>query len=226
MPDFNIDSLKKQWQEHEIAHRYGNEEILDMLNRKSQNYVKYIFCICLAEFLIFSGITAYYMFFGEDSASFLNILEKLGIRRTPQISEDIAHLYFVMKIISLAVTAFFLALFYQNFRSIKVESNLKKFILQIMRFKKTVDAFILTNMLLLIIFTVMVAAFVLSSLSSQQIQMRASTLGGFLVGIFVAMLAGVGIIWLYYRLLYGIIIRRLTKNLAQLREVEEPEGNS
>lgn len=41
--DFDIDSLKKTWQDQQISDGYDQNEIESMLNKKSRNYVN-IFC--------------------------------------------------------------------------------------------------------------------------------------------------------------------------------------
>jgi hypothetical protein len=53
---------------------YNTSEIEGMLNKKSTNYVKYIFWISLAEFLFFA-IVGIYIFSTQRSNSFTNILK-------------------------------------------------------------------------------------------------------------------------------------------------------
>jgi hypothetical protein len=48
--DFNIDDLKKSWQEQTVTEVYGTSEIEAMLNKKSRNYVKYIFGLAWLSF--------------------------------------------------------------------------------------------------------------------------------------------------------------------------------
>lgn len=220
MPEFNIDELKKNWQEQTISPKYGNSEILEMLNKKSRNYVKYIFWISLAEFLLFFGITLYYVFLGDDSQSFINILQRLGVEKTEKLEADIAHLYFILKIASLLMTAFFVVKFYINYRKIQVEANLKRFILQIIRFKKIVNAFIIANILLLVISIAVLTKFIFEAMASQNLQLNHSTFIGFLVGLGISMVLCVVLIWGYYRIVYGIIIQKLSRNLEQLKEIE------
>ena len=62
MPEFDLDSFKKTWQEQPVQKKYDDNEILKMLNRKSRNYVKYIFWISVAEFLLFSVMGIFYFF--------------------------------------------------------------------------------------------------------------------------------------------------------------------
>ena len=220
MPDFDIDSLKKTWQETAVKPKYDSSEILEMLNHKSRNYVKYIFWISVIEFLIFLGITAYYLIKGDEGSSFIRILEKVGVKRTFELEKDFEHLYFGLKMLSLFVTALFVVLFYKNYRKIHVESNLKKFILQIVRFRTTVNAFIFTNIALLAIFVSILTLFIFQTLSSQEIHLNNPTLIGFATGIVISLLLSIGLIWLYYRVVYGILVNRLGKNLKQLEEIE------
>jgi ribonucleoside-diphosphate reductase alpha chain len=125
MPEFDLDSFKKTWQEQPVQNKYGDNEILQMLNRKSRNYVKYIFWISVAEFLLFSVIGIFYFFQNEEDNGFLNILEKLGAQKTPQIESSFDSIYWILKISSLIVTAYFVFKFYQNYRKIRIEEKRK-----------------------------------------------------------------------------------------------------
>lgn len=221
MPDFDIDNLKKQWQEQPVPDKYNNSEILKMLNSRSRNYVKYIFWISVAEFLLFLVMNIFYVFQKGGDDSFMHIMEKLGVEKTAKFEADYAHLYFIMRVVSLLVTGFFVVKFYLNYRQIHVEENLKKFILQIMKFRKTVSLFILTNILLLVFFMAILTMFVLNTISSQNLQMDHPKFIGFLVGLGISTAISIFLIWLYYRVVYGIIMGRLGKNLEQLRKIEE-----
>jgi len=223
MPEFDLDNLKKTWQEHTVEPKYSNTEIEAMLNKSSRNYVKYILWISIAEFLVILCLNIYYTFSSDDAGSFIKMLEKLGVHNTLKLQADFAHLYFVLKIISLLVTAFFVIRFYQNYRKIHVESNLKKLILQIIRFKKTVNLFILINILLLLAFTAVLTVFSFIALAQQSIHLNHPTLIGFIVGLVVMTLISVLLIWVYYRIVYGIILKRLGKNLTELQRIDNQE---
>ncbi|UOV00108.1 hypothetical protein MUU74_09150 [Chryseobacterium daecheongense] len=220
MPDFDLDSFKKTWQEQPVQQKYDDNEILQMLNRKSRNYVKYIFWISVAEFLFFTVAGLFYLIQDKDSNSFLNILKKLGAQNTPELEQTFDDIYLVLKILSLSVTAYFVYKFYQNYRSIKIEENLKKFIINIIRFKKTVNAFILINIVLLIAFTSILVCFVFYVLNAQHIELTNSTLTRFMILVVVSTGLSVLLVWIYYRLVYGIILRKLDKNLKQLKEID------
>lgn len=224
MPDFDLDSFKKTWQEQPVQPKYDSSEILQMLNRKSRNYVKYIFWISVAEFLFFSVLGLFYFFQGEESDSFRKILEKLGAQKAPEIETNFDHAYLAIKILSLLITAYFVLKFYQNYRKIKIEENLKDLIIRIIKFKKTVNAFILISIALLVAFTFVFTAFIFYVLNSQNVRPDNSNLIIVIIGIIVSTVLCVLLIWLYYRLVYGIIIRKLDKNLKQLKDIESQEN--
>ncbi len=220
MPDFDIDSLKKQWQEQPVPEKYNDSEIQQMLNRKSRNYVKYIFWISAAEFLIFLLINIFYIFQPSGEDSFIHILQRMGVEKTGKLEADYAHLYFIMRVISLLITGYFVVKFYRSYKKIKVEENLKDFILHILKFRKTVYLFILINILLLVLFMVTLTFFIFNVMASQQIELDNPTMIGFLVGLIISTVISVVLIWVYYRIVYGIIMGRLSKNLKQLKEIE------
>ncbi|MCY1663037.1 MULTISPECIES: beta-carotene 15,15'-monooxygenase [Chryseobacterium] len=223
MPEFDLDSFKKTWQEQPVQEKYDYNEILQMLNKKSRNYVKYIFWISVIEFLFFTLIGLFYIIQGKESNSFINILTKLGVQRTSELENTFDNIYLVLKVLSLAITAYFVFKFYQNYKVIKIEEDLKRFILKIIKFKKTVNAFILINIALLITFTSIFTIFVFYILNTQNVEITNSTLIGFIAGIIISTAFTVIMVWLYYRVVYGIIIKKLDKNLTQLKEIDSQE---
>ncbi len=224
MPEFDLDSFKKTWQDHKVEPKYSNTEIESMLNKSSRNYVKYILWISIAEFLVILCLNIYYTFSSDDAATFIKTLERLGVKNTLELQADFAHLYFVLKIVSLLVTAFFVIRFYQNYMKIHVESNLKKLILQIIKFKKTVNLFILTNIVLLLAFTGVLTVFTFRVLSQQSIHLNHPTLIGFVVGLLLMTVLSVVLIWVYYRIVYGILLKRLGRNLTELQKIDRSEA--
>ncbi|MDR2206381.1 MAG: beta-carotene 15,15'-monooxygenase [Flavobacteriaceae bacterium] len=220
MPEFELDNFKKTWQQQDFEPKYNNSEILEMLNKKSRNYVKYILWISIAEFLFFTGITVYYLINGDEENSFMRILERLGVSENVKLAESLNHIYDGLKALSLLITAFFVVKFYQNYKKIRIESNLKKFILQIIRFRKTVNIFILTNITLLIISILILTFFIFNTLSNQNIHLEEDTFIAFITGLIIGCVFSIGLIWFYYRIVYGIIMKKLGKNLKQLEEIE------
>lgn len=219
--DFNLDDLKKSWQEQQVPQVYESTEIEAMLNKKSRNYVKYILWISLAEFLFFAALNVYAIFFTPQNKSFIDLLEKLGVTVTGSIELSFQRLYLFLKGFSLAITAIFVLVFYNNYKKIRIELNLKKFISQIIRFQRTVKLFILTNIFVLIGFTLAFTVFTVQILWLQHISLTSPVLLVFVVGVLLSMLLGVLLILLYYRVFYGIIMKRLNEKLRELQKIEQ-----
>lgn len=221
MPEFDLDSFKETWQQQPVQPKYDTSEIESMLNKSSRNYVKYILWISLVEFILILGANLYYTFLGEDTTDLMSVLGKLGIDNSDQFQTTLTQLYLALKMVSLALTGIFVYLFYQNYRKINVEANLKKLIVQIIKFKKTVQIFILANIVLVILFTLILGIFTFSVLAQQNIELTNPTIIGFVTGLLLTMGISVVLIWIYYRVVYGFILRRLGKNLEQLQNIEE-----
>lgn len=224
MHDFNLDDFKQTWQTQEVEPKYDNTEILSMLNKKSRNYVKYIFWISVLEFLLFLGINIYNIFNKNQENSFIKVLEKIGVQKTEHFVHHFDKFDMAMNAITLVITAFFVVKFYLNYRKIHVESNLKKFILQIFNFKKTVNLFIVANIGLVIFSAISLAALSIYFLNNQNIQLSQTTLISFVVEILIIICLSLGLIWVYYKVVYGIILKRLSKNLNQLEEIESAKS--
>ncbi|NPA08554.1 MAG: beta-carotene 15,15'-monooxygenase, partial [Chlorobi bacterium] len=82
---------------------------------------------------------------------------------------------------------------------------------------------ILINIALLITFTSIFTIFVFYILNTQNVEITNSTLIGFVAGIIISTVFTVIMVWLYYRVVYGIIIKKLDKNLTQLKEIDSQE---
>lgn len=218
--DFDIDSLKKTWQDQEIADDYNQSEIESMLNRKSRNYVKYILWISIAEFVIFGFINFLALFSADHHTDFTSILDRLHIKNQNEVEFSLDKIYYWMKIFSLIITGVFCLIFYRNYKKINVESNLKKFIIHIISFKKTVNLFIFSNIFLLILFIGSSTSFVVLTIKRQNIQIDNPTFWGLVTGVVFSLLVCIILILLYYKLAYGILLNKLSVNLKQLEKID------
>lgn len=218
--DFDIDALKKTWQDQVISDGYNQDEIEVMLNRKSKNYVKYILWISVAEFIVFGVINFITIFSSDFHTDFTNILNKLQIRNQSEVEFSLDKIYNSMKILSLFITGIFVVVFYLNYKKIDVESNLKKFIIHIIKFKKTVNLFIFSNVLLLVLFIGSLISLLTVTIRQQNIHVDNPTFWSLVIAVSLSLLISVVLILLYYKLAYGILLKRLSKNLKQLEKID------
>lgn len=218
--DFDIDSFKKSWQNQTIADGYNQEDIEKMLNKKSRNYVKYILWISIAEFFVFGMINFITLFSSNFHTDFTNILNRLQIRNQSQVEFSLDRIYNWMKVASLVITGIFVIIFYINYKRINVEANLKKFITHIIAFKKTVNLFIISNIVLLLLVIGCFTTFIIYTMRLQKIHIDNPTFWGLISGVTVSLLICIILILLYYKIAYGIILKRLSKNLNQLEAID------
>ncbi len=223
MPEFDIDSFKKTWQEQPVEPKYNNDEILQMLNKKSRNYVKYIFWISVVEFVLFTIFGLFLILQNKESNTFLTSLQRLGVEKNDEMQNILDNIYLIIKICTLFITGYFVIRFYKNYSKIKVEEDLKEFISRIISFKKTVNAFILINILIVVVFTSALTIFGIYSIKNQNSALANSSILAFIISFIISTVLCVVLIWAYYRLVYGILIKRLDKNLVQLKEIESQE---
>ncbi|MCY0971032.1 beta-carotene 15,15'-monooxygenase [Chryseobacterium wangxinyae] len=223
MPEFDIDSFKKTWQEQPVEPKYNNDEIIQMLNKKSRNYVKYIFWISVVEFVLFTIFGLFLILQNKESNTFLTSLQRLGVEKNDEMQNILDNIYLIIKICTLFITGYFVIRFYKNYRKIKVEEDLKEFISRIISFKKTVNAFILINILIVVVFTSALTIFGIYSIKNQNNALANSSILAFIISFIISTVLCVVLIWAYYRLVYGILIKRLDKNLVQLKEIESQE---
>ena len=210
-----LELLKKQWQnrEQELP-KLSYNDIYKMLLKKSSSIVKWIFYISVAE-IIFWTILSFFV--PESSRKF---------------SDDIGlhNILLGVNILNYLVFGTFILLFYRNYRKISITDSVKDLMLHILRARKTVKYFVIYNVtatVLLIIginifyyfnqdmvFRFMTQDYGVTNISQERF-MRIFFGVQILFGIIM-----IGFVLLFYRLVYGTLLRKLYKNYNELREIE------
>jgi magnesium-transporting ATPase (P-type) len=145
-------------------------------------------------------------------------LEKMGIY----------NYYILSSVIMYAVVLFFIYKFYSIYRKISVDDNAKQLILNILKTRKVVKQYIAFN---LTSFAVLVIAlggygiyrgYIDTAIKNGDIHPE-MPLGIALISILILVLATAFftfIFWLFYKLLYGILLKRLHKNYEELKKID------
>jgi hypothetical protein len=137
---------------------------------------------------------------------------------------------FVVNVINYSVFAGFIFLFYRNYRKISTTDSIKALMENILRVRKTVKYFVVYNVtasvvLILginiyyylnqdIVFQYMGEDFGVTKISQEKFMNMFFTIQ-ILFGIVMVIL-----VLLFYRLVYGILLRRLHKNYKELEKIE------
>jgi hypothetical protein len=209
-----LEILKRDWKKNENSfNQITEKEIYGMLHKKSSSIVKWILVISILEILLWVILGV----FSVDE-SYLKTLETY-------------HLKTIMPIISAlnyAVILFFIYLFYKNYKAINTTDTVKQLMQSILRTRKTVQQYVWYNIIMsflavLLIFICQVKYDpTLNSIIERNSQ-NVTTNTLYVALLFIYIIVGlviVGLIWLFYRLIYGILLKRLNQNYKELERLD------
>jgi len=200
-----LDLLKKHWNANQNFPKVSKDEINGMIHKKSSSIVMWIFIISIVEFLSLNLVSLF--LFNEDS--------ELKDNKNPIFEFIVNNIDYLSGLISLV----FIVVFYIKYRKICVADNTKNLMKQILQTKKMVNYYIGINITIISILSLYVAITVLSMDTDPSHGWKYYL---FIICIFLFLfLIFFGIIWLYYRLVYGILIKRLMKNYQELEKIED-----
>ena len=208
-----LELLKKDWQKQEQQlPKLSFDEIYKMIWKKSSSLVKWIFYICIVEFvfwLIISFVPIKSSEINGEGANFVEVTE------------------WTLQSISFLVIIYFGYQFYQNYKKISVTDSARDLMKKIIKTRKTVMQYVWFNVGLFALTMVVVLLEVLvfdppKELMSRISEADSTLLAWLLVGLFFAVaIAFFGLLfWLFYHLLYGILLKRLNENYRELRKLE------
>ncbi|RDK87128.1 hypothetical protein [Marinirhabdus gelatinilytica] len=211
-----LDTLKKDWQKQEdTLPKLTYKEIYSMLLKKSSSIVKWIFIISIAELLLWIFIS----FLVPDSSKEFN--EQMGLK----------NVFWAITILNYAVFAVFMYLFYKNYKNISVTSNVKELMKNILKTRKTVRWFVYYNIAgtaltllganLYFYFNqdklqrlLADAHYGYNNISPEQ----ATTV--FFTAQLIVGVVFIGLLMLFYYLIYGLLLKRLKRNYRELKKIE------
>ncbi len=210
-----LEILKRDWKNKEHSFkRISEKEIYAMLHKRSSSIVKWILVISIAEVLFWTTIS---ILTADDD--YFKTLKTY-------------HLNTILPIISAvnyAVLIGFIYLFYKNYRMINAIDTVKQLMISILKTRKTVQYYVWYNLAMVFFSFILVFSFqfmydpkineLLDSFS--QNGGNSKTFYFFIFAIyFVVAIVFVGLIWLFYRLLYGILLKRLYNNYKELKKID------
>jgi len=207
-----LELLKKDWKKQDANYpKLSYDQIYNMLWKKSSSIVKWIFIISVLELLISTFLSV--LFTGDD---YWVQLEKYDLK---QLTE-------VLFAIGYVITFFFIFMFYRNYKKISATDDAATLMKNILRTRRTVKYYIayvlIYNGLTAIVVSSYMIYFHINSQDQTLTKYSFDTLDWIKfigVGLIVLTLF-LGLIWLFYRLLYGILLKKLHKNYKELKKLE------
>lgn len=209
-----LDLLKKHWKKDESSFEQVSEkQIYKMIHKSSSSIVKWIFIISVLEFSLWTILS----FFMKDE----KVMEKFD-------AYHVEHIMTPFIIIGYVGLAYFFYQFYMNYMKISATDNVQKLINTILKTRKKVYQYVWFNIIYAIC-SVFIAFFiqfnynkeVINSLSAARENGNGLVLGIIMFfGALIIIGVLVGFIWLFYRLVYGILLKRLYKNYEELKKID------
>ncbi len=207
-----LELLKKDWKKQDANYpKLSYDQIYNMLWKKSSSIVKWIFIISVLELFISTFLSI--LFTGDD---YWVQLEKYNLK---QFTE-------VLFVLGYAITFFFIFMFYRNYKKISATDDAATLMKNILRTRRTVKYYIAY----VLIYNGLTAIVVFSYMIYFHINSQDQTLSKYsfdtldwikFIGIgLIVLTLFLGLIWLFYRLLYGILLKKLHKNYKELKKLE------
>jgi hypothetical protein len=209
-----LDILKKHWKKEEDSFQQVSEkQIYKMIHKNSSSIVKWIFIISILEFLLWS-VVSFCMKDGEVMRQF--------------DAYHVDHIMTPFMIVGYVGLAYFFFQFYMNYRKITATDNIKKLINTILKTRKKVYQYVWFNIIyaVLSIIIVLIIQFnyderLIELIKVSEKSNKAMLIYGIYTGITILFLAVfIGLIWIFYRVIYGILLRRLYKNYEELKKID------
>jgi len=208
-----LDLLKKDWKKNENKFpRVSEQEIYAMLHKNSTSVVKWIFVISVFEFAFFLALTL-----------LLN-----GNTGTKEIESYIGNTMIItINAIDYAIMVYFFCQFYINYKKITTTDRVKNLMSNIIKTRKTVSNYIFVK----ITFTVILLIYIFIIYFNNEPEMLHTRLVAEQQGrtaivnivYFALVILGIAIfatlLWLLYRLIYGMLLKRLNKNYNELKKI-------
>jgi hypothetical protein len=209
-----LELLKKDWQKDNNKYpKLSYNEIYKMILKKSSSIVKWIFIISLLEF-VFWGIITFAL---KDTES---------MKRFDSYDADA--IFIPLTVVGYIILAYFFYLFFKNYRTISVTDSAKVLMENILKTRRTVKQYVAFNLIFLVISTVVVLYIEFDKDTELLSQVEQASANGEvfmfyakIILVTVVMLAvAIGVLLLFYWLVYGLLLGRLNKNYKELKKLE------
>ncbi len=207
-----LELLKKDWQKGATEFRsYSDSDIYPMLHKKSSSIVKTLFYISIGElvFWLLASVLPYVL-----STTFREKLDESY--ENP--------LFIGISIFSYAVILTFIYLLFKSYKGISSTDSAKKLMESILRTRKIIKFYVIFNLSLFFLsFPISLYFEYQDNPEFHQQIVEASTTQMLVFYAVATITAGIiiMILWLFYRLIYGILLKRLNRNYKELKKLDD-----
>ncbi len=209
-----LDKLKSAWKKDEnIYPKFSEKDIYAMLHKTSSSIVKWILLISIMEFVLWLALS----FLLKDSP---------GNKEMQAMNID--YITTPMSVISYGIILYFMYIFYMRYKKISSTDSVKTLMHNILITRKAVSSYIFVNIAyvsisIIVLFIIMFNnhAGIISVINKFEqdghllnFYLIALIFGVIFIGIFIL------VMWLFYKLVYGLLLKRLYKNYEELKKID------
>ena len=197
-----LELLKKDWQKQEdTLPKYTKEDLYPMLLKKSSSIVKLIFIISLIEFAFW--IVLSFAFNDNETKAFE---KQFGLQTFDTI----------VLVVHLTALIVFAVWFYKNFKKIPATDSAKVLMKNIIKTRNTVKYYIWFSMAFVAIASTIAYAIIIQNNPALADENLLYLSLKFIIVITIAL----GLLWGLYRIIYGLLLRKLNRNYRELKKLE------
>ncbi len=211
-----LELLKKDWQRDALAYpQLSAKEIYPMLLKKSSSIVKLLFYISIAELVFWVLLNSVPFLFDSYRESFDNMTMNKSM-------------FYGITAFTYLIIFVFIYLLYKSYKSISAADTAKGLMESILRTRKVIKYYVLYNLIFGGIFMIISFYYsingnpeVAKQLELVQAEGKETIFWLATIGMLILALLVFGLfIWLFYRLIYGILLKRLNQNYKELKKLE------
>lgn len=206
-----LDLLKKDWNKTNANFKEVSEqELYKMLHKNSSSIVKWILIISICEILLWTALNLF-----NSTDELLTSMNHIELK-----------IYFdALSVFNYVVSIGFVVQFYRNYQQISTIAATQNLMQTILKTRKTVRLYVKYN-LFMIVFGFLIGILLAFNYSQEmaglkdKIMQQPSTMILVTAIILICTCIIVGLFWLFYKLLYGILTKKLYENYKELKSIE------
>lgn len=206
-----LDLLKKDWQKSDNTFvQVSENDIYIMIHKRSSSIVKWILIISILEVLLWTLLSLF-----SNSDDYLREIKHV----------ELIPYFDALTYVNYAVILIFIYQFYKNYILISTTTSTKKLMQDILKTRCTVQYYVWYNLGMIVIYTII--AFTIAFIYNPQMEVLKEKIASnsnvmiITVGVlFLTSLLFFGLFWLFYRVVYGILLRKLFINYKELKKID------
>ena len=208
-----LENYKKAWENQpEEINKVSSIEIYKMSHSKSSSIVKWIFIIGILELVFWLGLNLLV----PDSV--YKVYDEFNLKVQVKFFMILHYLLIIM----------FLYFFYLNYKKISVIENTKKLIKRILKIRSTIKYYVYYNLAVVFLSSLIINIVLFKDTNKLMKVMNPENLPidinqvitVTIISQIIAVLIFMFLLWLFYKLIYGILLKKLNRNYKELAKLD------